>query len=113
MHKTLYNLDKEFLKDNGITLNESIIVYSLAENKSFCAGYLSEQLGLSNSRTSRILLSLEEKGYITRRMGNIDKRQVLFTLTESGKQKQKEIWKRENRYIKYITLLAELINSGI
>ena len=33
----------------------------------------------------------EDKGYIARKIGKEDKRQMLFTLTESGKQKIVEI----------------------
>ncbi|WP_459952470.1 MarR family winged helix-turn-helix transcriptional regulator [Dysgonomonas termitidis] len=89
------------------------MLYSLSDKKSSCASDLSNQLGLSNSRTSKILLSLEEKKYITRRMGKVDKRNMLFSLTAKGKEKMKKIQARENIYIELISRLIKLIKQFI
>ncbi|MFV0419101.1 MAG: MarR family winged helix-turn-helix transcriptional regulator [Dysgonomonas sp.] len=103
-------LDKEFFKDSGITLNEAIVVYSLSKECDSCASYLSDQLGLSNSRTSKILLNLERKRYIKRKVGKEDKRLMLFSLTEKGMEKKKELQRNEDEYIKLTKLLAKFIN---
>ena len=110
IYKILYMLDKEFFKNNGITLNEAIVVYSLSEQCDSCASYLSDQLGLSNSRTSKILLNLERKRYIKRKIGKEDKRLMLFSLTEKGMEKKKELQRNEDEYIKLTKLLAKFIN---
>lgn len=110
IYKILYMLDKEFFENNGITLNEAIVVYSLSEQYDSCASYLSDQLGLSNSRTSKILLNLERKRYIKRKIGKEDKRLMLFSLTEKGMEKKKELQRNEDEYIKLTKLLAKFIN---
>lgn len=109
IHKILYMLDKEFSEDNGITLNEAIVIYSLSAQWDSCASYLSDQLGLSNSRTSKILLNLERKRYIKRKIGKEDKRLMLFSLTEKGKCKKEEIQRNERIYIQFIASLSGLI----
>lgn len=95
IYKALYNFEKEFADKNGITINEGMILCCLKDGKSRTANELCEFVGLSNSRVSRIINTVEEKGYITREMGETDKRQMIFALSESGKIKAKEMLKQE------------------
>ena len=55
------------------------------------SGEIAEQLGLSNSNTSKVIRSVEDKGYIERNLGDCDKRQMYFSLTEEGKKILKEM----------------------
>lgn len=111
IYNIFYGFEKDFFKKNGMTLNESIILYSLAGKESCSAGDLSSSIGLTNSRASRIIIGVEEKGYVIRKMGKADKRQVFFTLTNSGKQKLAEIQNLENEYRNFITSLIEHIKK--
>ena len=113
IQKALYRLDKEFLEDNRVTLNEAFILYSLYNKKTSCASYLSNQIGLSNSRTSRILENLEIKKYIIRRIGKPDKRKMIFSLTDKGREKIKEIQSKENKYTEFIIRLVKMIKEII
>lgn len=108
IYKVLYDYDKEFSQMNGVTLNEAVIIYSLINRKYCSASDLSESMGLSNSRASRVLFNLEKKEYIIREMGKEDKRQMLFSLTKSGKHKLEEIQSRENEYNEFITSFTSL-----
>lgn len=111
IHKAFYSLDKEFIEDNNVTLNEAFILYSLYDKKTSCASYLSNQIGLSNSRTSKILESLEVKKYIIRRIGKPDKRKMIFSLTNKGRERIKEIQARENKYTELIIRLVKMIKE--
>ena len=113
IYNIFYGFEKDFFKKNGMTLNESIILYSLAGKKSCSAGDLSSSIGLTNSRTSRIIIGVEEKGYVIRKMGKADKKQVFFTLTNSGKQKLAEIQNLENEYRNFITSFIEHIKKEL
>lgn len=95
IYKTLYHFEKEFAENNGITINEGMLLCCLKDNKHKSANELCEFVGLSNSRVSRIINTVEEKGYIIREMGMTDKRQMIFSLTQSGKQKIKEMQAKE------------------
>ena len=95
VYKALYTFEKEFADKNGITINEGMILCCLKDGSSKSANELCGFIGLSNSRVSRVINSVEEKGYITRSMGVTDKRQMIFTLTDSGKEKVKEMLSKD------------------
>lgn len=95
IYKALYNFEKEFAEKNGITINEGMILCCLKDGNSKSANELCEFVGLSNSRVSRVINTVESKGYIVREMGAVDKRQMIFTLSESGKNKVEAMLKEE------------------
>ncbi|MDR2948823.1 MAG: winged helix DNA-binding protein [Bacteroidales bacterium] len=95
IYKSLYNFEKEFAEKNGITINEGMVLCCMKDGKPKSANELCGFVGLSNSRVSRIINTVETKGYIIREMGAVDKRQMIFTLTEAGSQKIKEMMKQE------------------
>lgn len=95
IYKALYNFEKEFAEKNGITINEGMILCCLKEGKPKSANELCDFVGLSNSRVSRVINTIETKGFIVREMGLTDKRQMIFTLSESGKAKVKEMLKQD------------------
>ncbi|MDR2956256.1 MAG: winged helix DNA-binding protein [Prevotella sp.] len=91
IYKALYNFEREFAEKNGITINEGMLLCCLKDGKPKSANELCDFIGLSNSRVSRVINTVEIKGYITREVGEKDKRQMIFTLTKDGKQKTKEM----------------------
>lgn len=98
IYKALYNFEKKFAEENGITINEGMILCCLKDGKPRSANDLCDFVGLSHSRVSRVINTVEEKGYIIREMGIKDKRQMIFTLSEQGKKKVKEMLKREMNF---------------
>lgn len=91
IYKALYSFEKEFASKNGITINEGMLLCCLKEGEAKTASDLHDFIGLSNSRISRIITTVENKNYIKRKMGQIDKRQMIFTLTKEGETKIKEM----------------------
>jgi len=91
IYKALYHFEKEFAEKNGITINEGMVLCCLKSGEPKAANELCDFVGLSNSRVSRVINTVESKGYIIREMGVKDKRQMIFTLTELGKQKISEM----------------------
>lgn len=45
---------------------------------------LAEKLGLTFSNMSKVIASVEKKGFLKRKLGETDKRQMYFYLTEEG-----------------------------
>ncbi len=82
--KTLYLLEKELEDQFDLDLNESMILCLLAD-KSYKSSDVALHLGISNSRISRILTSLEQKKMIARDVGNRDRREMFFSLTKKAK----------------------------
>lgn len=87
LYKILYQFEKDFHEAHAITLNEAMLLCCLRQGDCKTAGSLSEYIGLSPSRASKIITTVESKGYITRTISAEDKRQMLFTLTRAGKEK--------------------------
>lgn len=87
IYKTLYLFEKNFAEVHDITINEAMLLCCLKDNQSKSAGTLCEFIGLSNSRVSKIITSVEDKGYIRRSINKEDKRQMFFSLTAKGKEK--------------------------
>jgi DNA-binding MarR family transcriptional regulator len=52
---------------------------------------LAHSLGLSHSRTVRVVDQLEVDGYVTRSRGTADRRTVAVTLTEAGWERAREV----------------------
>lgn len=95
LYKAFYSFKKQFFNQAGVTINEAALLCCLKEGTPKSANELSEFVGLSCSRVSRIINSMEKKELIVRNIGNVDKRQMIFTLSKEGKDKMNEMRKRQ------------------
>lgn len=87
IYKALYRFERDFADEHGITINEAMVLCSLKEGETRTAGALSEYVGLSNSRVSKVITAVENKGYVRREIAQHDKRQMVFSLTDEGRAK--------------------------
>jgi DNA-binding MarR family transcriptional regulator len=87
VYKLLYQFEKDFSDNHKITINDAMVLCCLKNGEEKSAGDICDFVGLSNSRVSKVLCTVEEMGFIQRRLGSIDKRQMFFALTETGKVK--------------------------
>lgn len=95
IYKALYQFEKSFQKEHGITINEGVVLCCLKDGEPKMANELCDFVGLSNSRVSRVINSVEAKGFINREMGVADKRLMIFTLTSIGKEKINEMMQKQ------------------
>ncbi len=93
VYKVLYQFEKEFQTSHDMTINEAMLMCCLHEGDAKSAGALCEYIGLSASRVSKIINSVEKMGFIERSISSEDKRQMLFSLTTSGWRKVTEMQK--------------------
>ncbi|MDD2583400.1 MAG: winged helix DNA-binding protein [Bacteroidales bacterium] len=82
--------ESDFLKEHDISLNEGMILCSLKESR-LSSGEIAKQINLTCSNTSKLIRTIEERGYIERVLGEEDRRQMYFSLTSSGLEKVKKI----------------------
>jgi len=75
-----------FEKKYGICLNEGMALCSLHKASPLSSGEIGKLLGLSLSNTSKVIASLEKKGFIKRVLGAKDKRRMYFSPTAAGKK---------------------------
>lgn len=107
--KTLYQFEKDFADAHNITINEAMLLCCLKDSDCKTAGTLCEYIGLSNSRVSKVITSVENKGYIDRSLCKEDKRQMLFSLTDKGKEKVDQMMSAQLNFDKLLQDLRTLI----
>src|SRR5690554_6105845 len=76
-------LDKYLLNSN-YTLPEVRVMFEIYHNKKITSKEITELLGMDKSYLSRILLSFDKKGLITRKATKSDGRAMEVSLTSKG-----------------------------
>ena len=102
--RSIRDFEEFFQNKHELGLNEGMLLCSLKDGQ-LSSTQLAEVLGLTTSNTSKIIKSVESKGFVERILGKDDKRQMYFTLTAAGKDKLKVIKKEE---IEIINLLERI-----
>ena len=90
-----YQFEKTFAEVHDITINEAMLLCCLKDGETKSAGMICEYIGLSNSRVSKVITAVENKGYIRRNINKNDKRQMCFSLTPGGKEKIQQMMNAE------------------
>lgn len=88
--KQINTFEQLLIDELALSLNEGLILCCLSEH-SMRSGKIAEETGISTTRTSRILASLENKGLVIRSIDTIDKRKMIFELSDLGIVKHKAI----------------------
>jgi len=91
VQRAMIRYEAAFEKKYGICLNEGMALCSLSNREKLTSGQLGQLLGLSHSNTSKIICSIEKKGYVTRNIGRQDKRKMYFSITREGLDKIESI----------------------
>lgn len=91
LYRAIAEFETRFEKVHYLCLNEGMLLCCLSKKGRLSSGEIAEQLGLTNSNTSKVIRAVEEKGYIERNLGDSDKRQMYFSLTKKGKAVLKEM----------------------
>lgn len=86
IYRIIQEFEQEFENKYNISLNEGMLLCVLSNRGSASSGELAKELGLTCSNTSKIIKSVERKEFIKRVLGEVDKRQMYFTLSENGKK---------------------------
>ena len=86
IYRLIYDFEQKFEKHFGLSLNEGMLLCSLADKEKLSSGEIAATLGLTNSNTSKVIKSVEKKSLIERVIGAEDKRQMYFSLTAAGKE---------------------------
>ena len=73
LYRAIAEFETRFEKAHQLCLNEGMLLCCLSRKKRLSSGEIAEQLGLSNSNTSKVIRSVEDKGYIERNLGDCAK----------------------------------------
>jgi MarR family transcriptional regulator, organic hydroperoxide resistance regulator len=77
---------KPILEELGLTYTQYIAIIALWEQDNQTVGSLGDKLFLESNTLTPILKKLEAMGYLERRRDPADERQVLVSLTKSGRR---------------------------
>lgn len=83
IYRAINDFEERFDKSFGICINEGLVLCSLKDGQ-LSSSEIAEQAGLKFSHASKLIKSVEDKGFIDRSIGNSDKRYMNFQLTEKG-----------------------------
>ena len=86
LQRAIHQFETCLQQQYGIGLNEAMALCCLAQKECLASGQTGQLLGLTPSNTSKVIASIERKGYVSRGVGNQDKRQMYFTLTDKGQE---------------------------
>lgn len=85
LQTSLRAFEKHLKEETGLSFNDALLL--CAVNKGIAEpGLLAKELELSPSRLTRILDSLESRDLTRRELSSVDRRSMLVTLTQKGKQ---------------------------
>ncbi|MFV0365705.1 MAG: winged helix DNA-binding protein [Mangrovibacterium sp.] len=90
LYRAIADFECLFQQQFGICLNEGMLLCTL-QNQELSSSEIAQALGLSSSNTSKVIKSVENKGFISRNIGKSDKRQMNFSLSAEGKKQLKGI----------------------
>ena len=85
LYRSIAEFEASFQDQYDLCLNEGVLLCTLGDQK-YSSSEIAESLGLTNSNTSKVIKSVENKGLVKRNIGKEDKRQMYFALTKSGQQ---------------------------
>ena len=95
------------INDMNITSGEVPFLFVLNEDDKITQKELSDSLRTSESLTTRVLKSLEEKGYVTREVDEKNKRRKIIKITPKGQETATKIKKYqkewENEVFEFLT----------
>ena len=80
----LKRFEETLKKETGLSLNDALCLCSIGKDFHEPSA-ISKQLELSPSRITRVLDTLEVRGYISRRISDTDRRGIWVELTDDGK----------------------------
>lgn len=86
LYLCIVRFENRFEETFGLTLNEGMLLCTLSHaQSSMTCGELAERLDLTPSNMSKVIKSAEKKELLSRRLGEQDKRQMYFALSEKGR----------------------------
>lgn len=91
IYRSIAEFEVKFQQQFNLCLNEGMLLCSLSKEDRLSSGEIAQILGLSTSNTSKVIKSVENKGYIIRVLGDTDKRHMYFSLTIEGLKRLQQI----------------------
>jgi DNA-binding MarR family transcriptional regulator len=76
---------KALTRETGLTPSQLIFLQMLDDGHEKTAGVIAARMGITQATTTALTHKLEALGFVTRRRGETDRRQVWLTLSDKGR----------------------------
>ncbi|MBN1462233.1 MAG: MarR family transcriptional regulator [Paludibacteraceae bacterium] len=90
-YRAINEFEQKLHSTSNLCVNEAILLCLLHKGNSLSASEIASQLFLPAPHVSKLIKSLEKKGYISRKIDKIDKRKMIFSLNNIGVEKIQQI----------------------
>lgn len=77
---------KALIRETGLTPSQLIFLQMLDDGSEKTAGAVAARMGITQATTTALIHKLEELGFVTRRKGETDRRQVWLALSDKGRK---------------------------
>ena len=77
---------KQLIKRVGLTGPQLILLHEIAQSSEITAGEIAQAVSLSQATVTGILERLEKRGLLARKRSEQDKRRIMVSITEAGRQ---------------------------
>ncbi|EZP76836.1 TrmB family transcriptional regulator [Parageobacillus genomosp. 1] len=111
MQKALYRLVREDAARVGITEVQLMILYTLWKKENIRLNDLAEKLNLSNSNVSGTVDRLVNAGLVVREISKHDRRAVILSLTDKGRETIKKAFNHESVLIQRLKRIEQAFNE--
>lgn len=108
LFKALSDLEADLIANYQVTLNEAMALCSVGQ-ETVTASVIVERTGMTPSHASKVLRSIEAKELVIRSLGEQDKRQMYFVLSEKGRNCLEDI---KRKGVRVPDLLVPLFSEG-
>lgn len=108
IYRMINDFEGVLQKNFKVGLNEGMLLCSLYTFGECSSGKVAELLGLTLSNSSKVIISAEKKGFVKRIIGEVDKRQMIFKLTDEGKKCIEAIKCDSDNILELITKIREI-----
>jgi DNA-binding MarR family transcriptional regulator len=114
-------IDRQLASSTSLPVDEFHCLTMLYLERPACVKKLNELLGLSATRTSKILRTLERRGYVVRSLHLQDRRMEQVTLTEEGQRAAENVLSASGETVRQLVVshadegaggLAELVRMS-
>ena len=86
IYRAIAQMELQFQKKFGLNINEAMLLCLLDTKKNMLSGEIADELDLSRSNTSKVIVAMEKAGYIRRQTGKDDSLNQCFHLTKEGEK---------------------------
>lgn len=86
LYRAIAEMEMQLERTFGLNINEAMLLCLINERKELLSGEIADELRLSRSNTSKVIVAMEKGGFVRRHSDKEDSRRQCFRLTREGEK---------------------------